>query len=105
MNKKEVAMSDYHMSYKQTFSLWVLTLDTIFSSWLAFRLLSHPFFCHPERKRRIHIFLKSGRLRFTSEKIDSNSSHRFKNLFSKLNLWLFTATKEWRWGWVNGPVF
>ena len=37
---------------------------------------------------------RPGGLRFTSEKIDSNSSHKFKVLFSKLNLWLVTATKE-----------
>ena len=80
MNKKEVAMTSYKFIY-------------IFCSSVLELLPNFFFMARPEG------------LRFTSEKIDSNSSHRFKNLFSKLNLWLFTATKEWRWGWVNGPVF
>ena len=80
MNKKEVAMTSYKFIY-------------IFCSSVLELLPNFFFMARPEW------------LRFTSEKIDSNSSHRFKNLFSKLNLWLFTATKEWRWGWVNGPVF
>jgi len=56
--------------------------------------------CHPECKRRIHIFLKSGRLRFTSSKIDSNFSHR-----SAIPLFItfVIAHRNWRYG-VGGFV-
>jgi len=61
---KEVAMTSYKFIY-------------IFYASFVLELLPNFFFmARPEG------------LRFTSEKIDSNSSHRFKNLLSKLNLWL-----------------
>ena len=63
-------MNDYHFIYN------FYTLSVL-------KLLSNFFFmARPEG------------LRFTSEKIDSNFSHHFANLASKLNLKAHTATME-----------
>jgi len=75
----EVAMRDSYLNLQYFHNMFLNSAQN-FSSWLAFRSPFHPFFCHPERKRRIHIFLKSGRLRFTSAKFEQNFQHNFKNL-------------------------
>jgi len=86
-------MSDYYMHHVRPFSPWVLTLDTYFSSWLAFRSPSYPSLCHSEQHEEYNIFLKSGRLRFTSAKNVSKISHGNKAISPNA---LVIAHRNWR---------
>ena len=72
-------MSDYNFIYNFYISLVLKLLPNFF------------FMARPEG------------LRFTSEKIDSNSSHRFQILLSKLSLKALITTKECSVGGFKWP--